>query len=595
MKHILRTYADLAGLEERLRWALLVGLAIVVSIFEALGALLVYLLLAMVTAAEGALELPVVGDVRAYFPGMEEQTLLLVAAATVAAFFVIRALVVLTKSYVVARVIENAGARLSRRLAGGYLSMPYAFHLRRNSAELIRNAYATAGQISGNVFQPLVNIASETLIAAGIITVLLVTAAIPTLLVIVVLGPAAFLLVKAVYPRLGQLGRENQDLSKAALQSLQQSFGATRDIKVLARERFFEREFGETKQRLARINYIRGPLSQVPGVGIETILVLFISALFAMTIVGEASAAGAVPILGLFAYAAMRLKPSLHQIVSSVNKLRFAAAAIDDVREDLALFQEHVLEDRDPGEPSRLPFVSHLDLVDVSFRYEGTAHDVLKSVTLRINKGEAIGVVGPTGSGKTTLLDVMLGLLDPTQGRVLVDGLDIQLHSAAWRQNLGLVAQDLFLADDTLRRNIAFGLRDAEIDQERVDEAVRLAQLEDVVDRLDDGLETFVGERGVRLSGGQRQRVAIARALYRRPEVLVFDEGTSALDTATEAELMRAIESLRDHTTLVIVAHRLTTVRNADRIVLVDDGRVTTFDSFEDLVVHNNLSPELTR
>lgn len=213
---------------------------------------------------------------------------------------------------------------------------------------------------------------------------------------------------------------------------------------------------------------------------------------------------------------------------------------------------------------------------------------MLSGISLTVPKGTSLGIVGPTGAGKTTLVDIMIGLLPPTTGRVIVDGTDIQSDVRAWQRRLGIVPQTVFLIDDTLRRNVALGLDDSEIDGQRVRDAVQLAQLDSVVAELPNGLETRVAERGIRLSGGQRQRVAIARALYRQPSLLVFDEGTSALDHLTENELVKEVESLRGERTIILVAHRLSTIRRCDQVAFLDKGELVDLGSYEELVARNN-------
>jgi ATP-binding cassette, subfamily B, bacterial PglK len=240
-----------------------------------------------------------------------------------------------------------------------------------------------------------------------------------------------------------------------------------------------------------------------------------------------------------------------------------------------------------------LPFHQELRLERVTFRYEQADRDALQGIDLVIHPGEQIGICGPTGGGKTTLTDIITGLLDPTSGRVTVDDRDLVDVEREWQANLGIVAQMVFLTDDALRRNVALGVPDDKVDDAALREAVKLAQLEPFVADLPEGLDTIVGERGVRVSGGQRQRIAIARALYRKPEILIFDEGTSALDNATEAQMMSAIEQLRGEHTIILVAHRLSTVRNADRIVFLEDGRATGIGSFDELRTTNTVFREM--
>jgi ATP-binding cassette, subfamily B, bacterial PglK len=275
----------------------------------------------------------------------------------------------------------------------------------------------------------------------------------------------------------------------------------------------------------------------------------------------------------------LRTLPSLQKIVGGLNNIRFAGPAMDHVHRDMRLIDEI----ERPTDHVEVTFDETLALEHVSFVYPQTDHPAIADVDVTIRPGEVVGICGPTGGGKTTLTDLIAGILPPTHGRVAVDGTDIQDAIPSWFTKLGVVPQMVFLTDDTLARNIALGVPDEEIDEEALWEAVRLAQLEDFVASLPDGLDSDVGERGVRVSGGQRQRVAIARALYRRPEVLIFDEGTSALDSATEAVLMSSLERLRGTHTILLVAHRLATVRNCDTILYLDQGRVAGAGTFDEL------------
>jgi ATP-binding cassette, subfamily B, bacterial PglK len=587
-----RKCLHLIGRERRRRWLLLIVLALAVSGFEAAGALLVLLMLGLVTAPDERLVLPAVGDVRTWLPGLEQDELLLLAAVFIAAFFLVRAAVVLAQAYLQHRVANNAGARLSTRLLHGYLSMPYEFHLRRNSAELIRNAYDTVQVVVREVFAPSARMLSDSFVVVGMLAVLLVTAPAATVMAAAVLGPMIYVLLRVVHPWLKGLGRISQRMSKQSLQSLQQSLQGVREIKLVGREGYFRKEFSDRRRAYARAQGLRATAREIPHTTLETALILFILAFLAVSVMAGRSAVGGLAVLGLFAYAALRMQPALNKIVSGLNALKFAAPAIDQLWDDLVLADHAIEQSRTAKAVPPLRFEQEIRVEHLGFRYAGTTTDVLRDINLTIRWGESIGIVGPTGGGKSTLVDVLVGLLEPTTGTVRVDGVDISEHPPAWQRNIGVVPQSVFLLDDTLRRNIALGERDADIDEARLREALRMAQLEHFIASLPEGLETMVGERGVRLSGGQRQRVAIARALYRGPSVLVFDEGTSSLDNVTEAELIRALDRLRGKRTVITVAHRLTTVRGCDRIILVRDGRIVDEAPFELLVAHN---PEFRR
>jgi ATP-binding cassette, subfamily B, bacterial PglK len=578
---ILRQAIDLVVRDRPSRWAALVALAIVVSGFEMVGAVLVYALIALVIDPAGDVELPLIGDLGQRFAGAEERSLLLKFVVIVAVFVIVRAGVKVGATYLQSRVAHNAGARLSNRLVEGYLRWPYVTHLQRHSSELIRNGYQAVFDLVNQVVIPLIKVVAESILLLGMVVVLMMIAPLATLMAILVVGSGALILLFVVQPRLKQLGALNHSESRAALGSLQQSLHGIRDIQVFGRTRYFAQQYGRSRTRLARAQYLNATAWQLPTIVIETALLGFILLFFALALVRGDSADGTLSVLGLFAYVGLRLQPSLRDIVAGLNSLKYSAAPLEDLHRDLAsiaAYEEAAQEAVDP-----LPFRECLELAGVSFRYPGSVHPAVSGIDLRVRPGEQVGICGPTGGGKSTIVDLIIGLLEPSDGRVTVDGQDLRGHTAAWQRNLGIVSQMVFLIDDTLRRNIGFGVPDAAIDEVAVADAVRDAQLEELVASLPEGLETRIGERGLRLSGGQRQRVAIARALYGRPSVLVFDEGTSALDNQTERELMRAIDRLRGRHTIILVAHRLTTVRHADQVLFVEGGRITGRGSYADL------------
>jgi ABC-type multidrug transport system fused ATPase/permease subunit len=499
----------------------------------------------------------------------------------IGAFFVGRAAFKIAQSYVQQRIVQQAGVRISSRIVQGYLDMPYVWHLRHNSAGLIRNAHQSVNVVVRQVFLPVVTIAAETLMLVMLLAVLVVVSPWATLLALGVIGPTVFIVMRVVQPALKRFGRKSLDHVRSYFSTLQESLGGIRDVKTYDRGGAFARRFRRDRAGYGQIAYRQGTLAQVPSTMMELALLLFILVFFAITFAGGDSPT-AVPILGLFAYAGIRLQPSLQKIVTGLNNIKYANAAVDDVYGELTEIEAAASPHGEPAAPN-LPFAEAVTFEDVSFSYEGTSTPAVRGIDLRIACGESLGICGPTGGGKTTLVDLLVGLLAPTSGTIRIDGINLEGNVRAWQQNLGLVSQTVFLLDDTLRRNVAFGIDDSDIDEKRVGEAIDLAQLSTFIDSLPEGLDTVVGERGTRLSGGQRQRVAIARALYRHPSVLIFDEGTSALDNVTEAELIRTIDQLSGSRTVVTVAHRLSTVRNADRVIVVEDGTITGEGGFDEL------------
>jgi ABC-type multidrug transport system fused ATPase/permease subunit len=574
----------LLGSGQRTRWAVVIVLALFTSGLEVVGALIVFGLLTRITSGDSVLDVPLLGDLRMHMPGVDENVLVAGVALAIGLLFVLRAAAILAQGYAENRLAENAGVRLASRLLEGYLEMPYSFHLQRNSAELIRNTYDTTQLFVRDALLPGVRLIGHALLSAGLIAVLLYSSPWPTVLALAVLGPVTWVLLRVIHPRVKQLGQIAQSRARTSLQTLEESLGGWRDIKVLGRERFFVEQFEADRRAFARARYLRAAAKELPRVAVETVLVLIILSYLAASEIAGDGALEALPALGLAGYVAIRLQPSINAIMVALNSLKFVGPGIDLLYEDVRLFPTRPAA---VVEVTPLPLRRELRLESVSVRYPGAHREALSDASLTIHAGEFIGIVGPTGGGKTTLIDVILGLLEPTSGAVTVDGVDLRGRTAAWQASLGVVHQMLFLADTTLRRNIALGLREEQIDESLVEEAVDLAQLRGFVSSLPDGLDTIVGERGTRVSGGQRQRLAIARALYRRPTVIVFDEGTSALDDSTEADLMAALEPLRGERTIIVVAHRSTTVATCDRAVLVDDGCLVDIAPFEQLTARH--------
>jgi ATP-binding cassette subfamily C protein len=366
------------------------------------------------------------------------------------------------------------------------------------------------------------------------------------------------------------------------LRNVQQTLAAAKELRVLGREGFFFAEFVQRQTALAGVRRRSDMLAAMPRLLVETTFVLAALGLVLLATLLGHGGRDLVPLLGLYAYAGFRLVPSANRWMMNVNEVRAGAAAVDELAADLARLAAVPVSVDAPVAPLRFEDAAELDHVD--FAYEGADRAALRDVCLTIRRGESVGVVGPTGNGKTTLVDVVTGLLAPTSGRVLLDGRPLPAAPRAWQRTIGYVPQSVVLVDDSLRRNVALGVPDREIDAALLAAAIEMAQLVEFVSGLPDGLETIVGENGVRLSGGQRQRVGIARALYHQPGLLVFDEATSALDGHTEAALLRAIDASRGTRTLIVIAHRLSSVRPCDRFVLLMDGRVAAVGGYDELL-----------
>lgn len=566
---------------DRKRFGILIGLAVVVSLIEAISALLVYAFVQMATQGIPSVEIPLVGSLRDVLPNRSDNSMFAAIAVVVSVVFIARGALYLFQTYIQQRVAHNAGVKLSSNLVRGYLEMPYEFHLSRNSAELIRNVYTAVLDLVMYVLVPGMAVLSEGLIVVGLFAALLVAAPAASALAIIVIVPVVLSALAIVAPRLRKQGHHNQEATAESIKLLQQGLGGVREIKLGNVAEYFTDLYQKSRQAIASSLYNRALLVEGPRIGIETMAILLLVVFLSVRFTAQGSLEGALATLGLFAYAVLRTLPSLNRVVTNVNSVRFGAAAVEMLSADLTLFDKSQSEKR---EVRRFDFRSELCFESVDFTYEGEGPPVLRAIHFTLPAGGSLGVIGPTGSGKSTLIDLLLGLIEPRAGRVTVDGRNLVEVRDEWQAGIGMVPQSVFLLDDTLRRNVAFGSLDADINDDLVVSAINAAQLAEFVASLPGGLDTVVGERGVRLSGGQRQRIAIARALYQEPRVLVFDEATSALDPATERNVIAAISDSARRRTLVLVAHRLSTVASCDLVLLLKDGSIADAGRLDELV-----------
>lgn len=461
-------------------------------------------------------------------------------------------------------------ADLSQRLMARYLGQSYVFHLQRNSAELIRNATREVEYFTLYCVINVLLILTEGLVAIGVAILLLIVEPVGALSAAGVLLAAALGFSVLSRRWLKRWGTQRQLHDGLRLQRLQEGLGGAKEVMLLGRAREFLARFRVHNEASARLAQRQATVLQLPRLWLELLAVVALAALVLSMLARGRDVGTLLPTLGLFAIAGFRLMPSVNRVVTAVQGFRFGQPTIDVLHAELAT-------DVPPAQASPnsdTAFSRELRLRDVTFTYPGAGAPSLSDVSLEIRAGESVGIVGASGAGKSTLVDLCLGLLQPTTGAITVDGDAVSTRPRAWQDQIGYVPQSVFLTDDTLRRNIAFGLPDDRIDDSAVARAVRDAQLAEFVASLPNGLDTLVGERGTSLSGGQRQRVGIARALYHDPAVLVLDEATSALDTETERGVLRAVQALRGRKTIVMVAHRLSTVEICDRIIRLDRGLV---------------------
>jgi ATP-binding cassette subfamily C protein len=552
-------------------------------------------MVALISDTQRIHSLPIVNDLYRDYSLSEHEVLILLSLA-ILLFVLGKNAFLFATARVRARLVNDCIAEVGTKLLAHYLSLDYPEFISRNSADYIRNVQISVRASFNTVFTGYIEIATEALVVCGIAAILVAAEPVTALIAVVVLGATFAATYSSIARRMQTLGDARHDLDRAILLSLNQSLGGFRDIRVLGRVRHvlgvFQRLIGAYAENL-RLNTV---LNATPRLVFDTIVPGgFLLVVVVLLLRGYAQGE-IVPLLGLFAMSAVRLLPSCNRILAAANNVKGGRASVAEIHRDLAAFRDRPIHPSERGAVSKLAFRDRIRLEDVCYRYKGeTAADAISDVTVEIQRGESVGIVGPSGAGKSTLADILLGLLAPMRGRLLIDGRDVGPDIASWQQLIGFVPQQIHLIDDTIRRNIAVGFDDAEIDGAALDEAVDLARLDSVVNQLPAGLHTVIGERGVRLSGGQRQRIGIARALYRRPEVLVLDEATSSLDMETESEVNDAIERLSGRITVIVIAHRLSTVRRCHRILFMREGRIIDSGSFSELTARNPEFRQLVR
>ena len=488
------------------------------------------------------------------------------------------------------RFIYSFANALSTRLMERYLLWPYEAFLTRNTSELSKNVLNETYEVLSGILKPGTALLARGFVVISLVVLLIVLQPLITLLTMAVFGGAYVIVYSVIKHRLGRLGRKRVDVNTLRYKLNAEAFGGLKEVKALGREEFFVRRYAAVSTKYASYQATSKIYSQLPRFLIETLAFGGLMAGFVVLMATGYDMTDVVPLMGLFAFAATRLLPGFQEILAALASFRFNEHLLGKLHEDLV--QDGGRSRTPPtGEERTLVFECRVRLDHVRFRYPGSEKDVIRDLTLEIPKNSSVALVGTTGSGKTTIADITLGLLEPQQGSLVVDDMQVTANNvAAWRGKVGYVQQDVFLSDDTIARNIAFGIDDRVIDPAAVERAAAMAHIHEfIVNELPNGYGTVIGERGVRLSGGQRQRLGIARALYLDPELLVLDEATSDIDNITEECITEAIQSLARKKTLIVVAHRLATIRRCDRICVLDAGEIVASGTFDELAVDNRL------
>ncbi len=564
---------------------LLIG--VLSGLAETLGLGLVLPYVSLLTDPDRFATQAYVQRILAWIGPISPDDLVLSLTAVLAFAYVAKGVVVTVARWVQTRFTFSLQVKLGGALIRRYLALDYTYHLSHNSAELIVSVNDEIRTLSRQIIAPLLAMVSETIVMVGIVGLLLVFSPGATLAAVAFFAMVVFLFQRVLRRRLRMHAHQRFQFVRGRLKSLTEALAAIKEIKILGRTEHFAELYDANNLTAAHAQHFHAFVAQLPRIINEILLVVAILLIVAIAKVNGVATSSFLPMISLFAVAAIRIVPAANTIMTSMSSVRFNRSALDSLHRDLAALNEGDTQARSPATGATQPlarFAREFAFVDVRYRYPGAVHDALNGVSFSIVAGSAVAIVGPSGSGKSTIIDLLVGLLRPTAGRILVDGSDIAADSAAWQRQIGYIPQRLYLTDDTIRRNIAFGLPDHAIDENRLRRSVELARLDEVIRRLPHGVDTPVGDLGGRLSGGQRQRIGIARAIYNDPTVLVMDEATAALDQVSEREIIDALSAFRGLRTTIMVAHRLASVRHCDRIFFVLDGRVVAAGTYDELL-----------
>jgi ABC-type multidrug transport system fused ATPase/permease subunit len=552
--------------------AILAVLIFIGMLFEIIGLGIIIPIIGLLSNPQSIYDYKITNIIFTKLGNPTNASIIIVSMSFLAALYFVKAVYLTFLNWKQSAFSSEFTAYISHKLYSGYMYMPYVNHLERNSAILIRNIQNEVS-IFTSLTQSIIFLSSEISVIGGVIILLVSLEPTGALLVWAFLTLAIILYYTISKKYISVWGIRRQEYTGVISQNLMQGLGGIKDIKLIGKEDYFLNEFKDKNEFLSNINSKINTTDQLPRLYLEFVAVASLSGLLIIMVISNKPVNHIIPVLGIFVAAAFRMIPSINKIMFSSQRIIYSMPVLDLLYNEFKMFSELTFKKSTASSP--IFFNNHISIKSLNFKYHASQIQTLTNINFEIKKGESIGIIGESGAGKSTLVDILLGLLSPDSGGISVDNIPITDNNLRdWQLNLAYVPQTIYLTDDTLRKNIALGIGDDEINDVILNNAIKGAQLTDFVNSLENGLETKVGERGVRLSGGQRQRIGIARALYRNTEVLVFDEATSALDNQTEKEVMDAINNLKNTKTLIIIAHRLSTISKCDRVIKLSKGQI---------------------
>ncbi|MBQ8326188.1 MAG: ABC transporter ATP-binding protein [Lachnospiraceae bacterium] len=564
--------------KQKSRVAILAVMIVIGGLLETFSVSLIFPLVTAITEENAFTENGLVVFISDLFNIPDLRTFVIIMLFALAAMFILKNVYMLVLYYVQHSFITNSQYRTSRDLLQMYLNKPYSFFLTANTSDLLRTIYGDSSSVFSLLLQYL-QILTEVVVALCLGMVILISDVLMTVVVVGVMGFFMFGSNFVLKKRIRKIGENSRIKQSLMYKSILQSVTSIKDVKVFAKEDSFMKSYklhGKEYYHLVRDNNV---FSSIPKLVVEAACMSGILVYMAVMIMAGGELTAMLPQLTAFALVAMRLMPCASRVSTYLANAEYYKPALEYIaaNADFAQFMkmnEAGVKDADSKQVP-MPLKEKITLKGITFKYENTDKYIFENADMEVKVGESVGIVGSSGAGKTTIVDILLGLLQAESGTILCDGKDVKADYASWLANIGYIPQTISLIDDTIRANVAFGYMEGTFEDERVWKVLEEAQLREFVEQLPDGLDTKVGERGVRLSGGQRQRIGIARALFHNPELLILDEATSALDNDTEAAIMEAINHFHGKKTMLIIAHRLKTIENCDVIYRVENGKIT--------------------
>ena len=575
MIHTSKRIFELLSKKDRFKFFVLFFLLLIATILEVIGVGIIPIFISAISSPDQFLNNSHAKPFLSILNITDSKGLLIKGGLLVVSIYFIKALYTIYVHYLKSKFIYEQFQNFSTKLFKKYLLSPYIFHLYRNSSELIRNLTTETSLIANNILQPSLVILMNGLIALGILILLLVVEPLITLATVGFLCGSGGLLLFVLKNKTQHYGKVASKERARMIQEINEGIGGLKEITIMRREEQFFNNFKQFVSNLKIAEIFKNLSIHSIKPVIEFIAITGMIIIAIVMFVQEREFSAIIAILTLFGAAAIRLMPMVSQIFSQLNSIRYHKYALDPVYNDIKGSKfDTGNKDFDNKFGKRINFHNKIKFENVSYSYPNSHEKALNDINFTIHKGDFIGLIGSSGAGKTTLVDTILGLLEPQSGRIIVDNIDMTDSENKGHLNFGYVPQFIFLSDDTLRNNIAFGLPENKISNEKIEYAVKASRVSSFINELQDGIHTKIGERGVRLSGGQRQRIGIARAIYNNPDILILDEATSALDNNTEQEILTEIELLRGKVTVIMIAHRMSTIVNCDKIYKLENGRI---------------------